>query len=64
MMKGGMRGEGGCAWQRGVHGKGRTCMAKGEVCGEGGCAWQRGGGMHGKGGLCVVCIPLQHTDGQ
>ena len=37
-------------------------MSKGGVCGKGACAWRRGacmakGGMHGKGGACVVCTP-------
>ena len=47
MVKGGMHGEGGCAWQRGgMHGKAGACVVKG------GHAWQKGG-MHGKGGGCA-----------
>ena len=41
VAKRGMHGEGGHAWQRGVHGKGGVCMAKGD--------------MRGEGGACVVC---------
>ena len=55
VKRGGMRGEGGYAWQRGgmhgeggVHRKGGACTAKGDVCGEGGMhAWRRWGGVHG-----------------
>ena len=46
MVKGGVCGEGGHAWQKGacmakggMCGKEEACMAKGGVCGEGGHAW-------------------------
>ena len=42
MAKGGVHGEGGCAWQRGVRGEGGHVFV-------GGCAWQGAcmvGGMH------------------
>ena len=58
MVKGGIHGKGGHAWQRGA-----ACMAKGGmhgewgVCHEGGMHGEGGAymakeGMHGKGGMC------------
>ena len=48
MVKGGMRGEGGHAWQKGA------CMAKGGMRDEGGHVWQRGG-------MCGMHTPTQYT---
>ena len=56
MVKGGVHGKGGHAWQRGgMISKGGACMAKGGMHGKGGHVWRRGaciakGGMHGESG--------------
>ena len=64
MAKGGICGEGGCAWQRGHVSQTGACVVKGDMHGEGACvargpcmakgACMANGGMHGKGGVCMA----------
>ena len=62
MAKGGMCGEGGHAWQRGMHGEGGVygegaCVAKGGMHGEGGVRGKGGHAWQKRGEACMVWTP-------